>query len=384
MSPKMLQPDILSQSPGFYTATLPRSVVSFSIQVTQQSGADSLLIVRDRHFEFTKLPLEILILLLGVMAAEQLPLFRCLCKAFHKIVTENEAAIVLAALKNDWYRTASKLYYRHIYYPRPPPNTLHLNDLYRLARLCDSARNLAFLIAQNEIIDLIRDSEHTSITPDQDCSVTQIAANLYPYIVTLFHFLGNFRISLASFIPDPHVAYSYTIFARRPSSHIERQLLAQYNKETVFQLCSLYYILLEIVEGKLPREDITTLPFRSFDFNYLQILVFAGLEAVRDVIAKGSISTRVRYIRSHYDQTMVVPDTSSHRDLVPLPKSILPRLDHQMTSHLCRRLPLAEDLLNLENAGGWGYPGEIDEDAEEGKFLEYLATHDGAEPRLVV
>lgn len=352
--------------------------------MTQRGGANSLLIVRDRHFEFTKLPLEILIILLGAMAAEQLSLFRRLCKAFHKVVKENESAIVTAALKNDFYRTASKLYYQHIYFPRPPPNTLHLNDLYRLARRCDSARNLAFLIAQNEIIDLIRDSENTSIAPDQDCSVSQITANLYPYIVALFHFLENYRFSLATFVPDPHLTYSYTTFARRPSSQIEGQLLAHYNKETVFRLCSLYYILLEIVEEKLPQEDITTLPFRSFDFNYLQILIFGGLEAVRDVIAKDSISTRVRYIRAHYDQTMVVPDTSYHRNLIPLPKPILQKLDHQMTSHLCRRLPSAEDLLNLENAGGWGYPGEVDEDVEEGKFLEFLATHDGAEPRLLV
>ena len=351
--------------------------------MTQRDDANSLLIVRDRHFEFTKLPLEILIILLGQMAAEQLPLFRCLCKAFKTIVTENESAIVKAALKNDWYRTASKLYYHHIYHPRPPPNTLHLKDLYRLARRCDSARNLAFLIAQNEIIDLIRDSENTSIAPDQACSVTQIAANLYPYIVALFHFLENFRSSLATFVPDPHLTYSYTTFARRPSSQIERQLLARYNKETVFRLCSLYYILLEIVEEKVPAADLATLPFRSFNFNYLHVLIFGGLEAVRDVIAKDSVPTRVNHIRAHYKKAMDVPESHRFEHLVLLPKPILPRLDHQMRSQLCRRLPSAEDLMNLEYAGDWGYPGEF-VDAEDGKFLEYLAIHDGAEPRLLV
>ena len=382
----MLQPDVSSQSQGFYTATLPRSVVSFSIHRWQQNGANSLLIVRDRHFEFTKLPLEILIILLGQMAAKQLLLFKRLCKAFQKVVTENESAIVTAALKNDWYRTASKLYYTHIYFPRPPPNTLHFNDLYRLARRCDSARNLAFLIAQNEITDLIRDSQNTSIAPDQIRSVTQVAANLYPYLVALFHFLETYRFRLATFVPDPHFVYSYAVFARKPSTQIEKQLLALYNKETVFRLCSLYWILVKIIEEKVPDTGLVTLPFRSSDFNYLQILIFGGLEAVRDVIAKDSVSARVTHIRAHYKKAMDMPGSLSRRkrDLVRLPKPILPRLDQQMRGHLCRRLPSAEDLLHLENAGLWGYPGEIDEDAEEGKFLEYLGTHAGAEPRLLV
>ena len=100
-----------------------------------------LLTSRRRRFDFMKLPTEILITLLGEMAAGQLPLFRSLCRAFHNFVTANERPIVFSALMNDKYRTASRLYYRHIYYSRLPQDTLHFADLYQLARRCDSARN---------------------------------------------------------------------------------------------------------------------------------------------------------------------------------------------------------------------------------------------------
>ena len=392
MSSEMLQPDGLGQSPGFYTATLPRSVVSFLFHVTQRSAANPLLTVRDRLFDFTKLPLEILIILLGQMAAEQLPLFRSLCRTFRNIVTASESAIVTAALKNDRYRTASKLHYRHIYYPRPPPNILHLADLYRVACRCDSARNLALLLAQKHIIGLIRASNNTGIAPNQACSITRIADNVYPYIIGLFHFLENYRFALATFVPDPTYAYSYTIFARRPSSQIERQLLAQYNKETIYRLCCLYHQLLKIVEKKVPRVDLPTLPGQTsapWTSNYLEVFSFGGLQAVRDVIVKRTIKSRVKYILAHYNNTTAIKlpffhGGRKHRKLVPLPKPILPGLDHQMRSNLCRRLPSATNLLELQNAGLWGYPLEADKVVEEGKFLGYLATHDGAEPKLLL
>ena len=261
MSSKMLQPSILSQTPGFHpAATLPRSVVSFSVHVTQKSGANSLLIVRDRYFDFMELPLEILIVLLGEMPAEQLPLFRSLCRAFHDFVATHQSHIVTAALRNGRYRTASKLYYPHIFYPRPPPITLHVNDLYLLSCRCDSARNLASLLAEHHVIDLIRASQNSGIAPNQACSITQVADNLYPYVISLFHFMESYRYALATFVPYPNYAYSCIDFARKPSSQIERQLLAQYNTLTVYRLCFLYDILLKIVKQKIPQENLACLP----------------------------------------------------------------------------------------------------------------------------
>lgn len=90
------------------------------------------------------------------MAAGQLPLFRSLCRAFHNFVTANERPVVFSALMNDKYRTRSRLYYRHIYYPRLPQNALYVADLYQLARRCDSTPSLALL---NHLLDLIRTSK---------------------------------------------------------------------------------------------------------------------------------------------------------------------------------------------------------------------------------
>lgn len=78
--------------------------------------------------------------------------------------------------------------------------------------------------------------------------------HLYIYIIGLFYFSENYRIAPATFVPDPRYAFSYTIFARRPSSQIERQLLAQYNMEVVYRLFCCYDLLLEIVDQKVPQQ----------------------------------------------------------------------------------------------------------------------------------
>lgn len=392
MSATMIQPDILGQSPGFYTATLPKSVISFSSHLAHQRSANPLLIFLHRRFDFMRLPVEILALILGELAAGQLTVFRCLCRAFHDSVTANEYAIASSILKTDLYRTASKLYYRHIYCPRPPPNTLHLDDLYQLARRCDSARHLALLLAQNHIESLIRTAELAGIAPDQAYSVTKVAENIYPYIIGLFHFLEEYRFALATFVPDPSCTTATT-----PSSQISRRLLAQYNQETVDRLRILYGILLAITEQKVPRIDLVTLdaplrvPFYTHisesDASYLDIFVFGGLEAVRDIIAQTSVSAGVDYIVAHFSKAtpFQLPFNYKHRyhaTLVPLPKPLLPELDRQTAIDIYSRLPSAHSLMLMSEPALWGW-GMAWLNAEDKKFLGYLATHEGSEPKLL-
>lgn len=394
MSTEEIQPDGLGPTAGFYTVALPKSVDSVSSCVTRRSGSSPLLIVQNRRFDFMKLPVEILTTILSEMAAAQLPLFRSLCRAAHDFVTANEHGIVFSALKKDLYRTASKLYYRHIYYPRPQPNILHVDDLYQVARRCDSARALAFLLAQDHFMDLIRTSEHTGVAPNHACCVKKVAENIYPYIIGLFHFLEKYRHALATFVADTR----YTNSIRTPGSQIERRLLAQYNKETVYRLCCLYHLLMKIAHQRLPQSNLVTMSMIlrlsspagciQPDASYLDLFIFGGLEAFRDVVAQTSVSARVDYLLAHYNK--VTPITlpvkykrRSHATLVPLPKPILPELGHQTAIDTYRRLPFTELILDLANAGLWGYDWGLQQRIEEGKFLGYLATHEGAEPKLL-
>lgn len=371
MSTEKIQSDGLGPTPGFYTATLPK------------------------RFDLMKLPVEILTTILSEMAAAHLPLFRSLCRACHDFVTANEHRIVFYALKNDLYSTASKLYYRHIYYPRPPPNILHVDDLYQVTRRCDSARHLAFLLAQNHFIDLIRASEHTGLAPNQACSVTKVAENIYPYIIGLFHFLENHRHALATFVADPRYATSI----RSPSSQIEIRLLALYNEETVYRLCCLYHLLVKIACQQIPASQIVTMSsvlrlpppsdfFSQLDHSYLDLFVFGGLEAFRDVVTQTSVLARVDYLLAHYSKVTPISlpvkyKGRTHARLVSLPKPILPELGRQAAIDTCRRLPSTIIILDLLNAGLWGYGWGLRRHIEEGKFLGYLATHEGAEPKLL-
>ena len=394
MSTEKIQPDGLGPTAGFHTATLPKSVDSSSSRVTRRSSSSPLLIVQNRRFVFMKLPVEILMIIITEMTAAELPLFRSLCRASHDFVTVNEHSIVFSVLKNDLYRTASKLYYRHIYHPHPPPYILHVNDLYQVARRCDSARHLASLLAQNHFIDLIRTSEHTGIGPNHAYSVTKVAENIYPYLIGLFHFLENFRHDLATFVADPRYANS----VRTPGSQVEIRLVAQYTKETVYRISSLFHLLTKIVRLRVPWNDLMSmssilrlLPIADYiepDRCKLDLFILGGLEAFRDIVAQNSVSARVDYLLAHYNQVMPIPlpftyNRRIHTTLVPLPKPILPELSRQTAIDTCLRLPIALLILDLLGAGLWGYKPDLDRHAVEGRFLGYLATHEGPEPQLL-
>lgn len=340
------------------------------------------------------IPTEILVIILGEMAAGQLRLFRSLRWAFRNFATANEYQIVFAALKNDLYRTASKLYYRHIYDPRPLRSTLQFHDLYQVARRCDSARTLALLLTRNYLMILLRDSGNAGIASNQAYSITKVAENIYPYIIGLFHFLEHYRNALVTFVPDPRHATS----PQTMNSQIERRLLAQYNQETVYRLCCVYHVLLELFRRRIPRIRIITMSYLlrvprptngiAIDACYLDIFVFGGLEAVRDVMGEASIRARVDHVLAHYSKKIAIPlpldyDSRNYETLVSLPRPEVPELDHRTATDICRRLPLATDFLNIGNAALRPFSRLCKRDTEGKKFLRYLATHEGAEPKLL-
>ena len=126
-------------------------------------------------------------------------------------------------------------------------------------------------------------------------------------------------------------------------------------------------------------------PFDLFGGSYLEIFVFGGLEAVRDVIAQTSISARVNYVLAHFSKTTpiqlkITHNGRHHTMLVPLPKPLPPELDDQTTPNTCIRLPSSPNkLLSQWNEGLWGDSRNNDGYAKKGKYLGYLATHEGAE-----
>lgn len=128
--------------------------------------------------------------------------------------------------------------------------------------------------------------------------------------------------------------------------------------------------------------------FILFGGSYLEIFVFGGHEAVRDVIAQTSISARVDYVLAHFSKTTpiqlkVTHNGRHHTTLVPLPKPLLPELDYQTTTDTCVLLPSSPNkLLRHWNEGLWGDSRDLDGYVKKEKFLGYLATHEGAEPEF--
>ena len=254
-----------------------------------------------------------------------------------------------------------------------------------MARRCDGARSLAFLVAQSQLIDSIRDSVCNSrravVAPNQACSTTKVAENVYPYIIAMFHFFEKYRAALATSAPT--------------SAKKIKELLAQYNKETAYRIRCLYHLLLEIIKQKFPplnllrTSRLLNVPcltdIARSDRLYLEMFVFGGLEAVTDIIAQTSLRARRDHLIAHYAATtaisaLVTDDSKCH--LIPLPKPLLPKLDYKTTTKISCRLSRLKWLFKSD-ASIWGESWFLGEGAAAAGFLEYLVTHEGAEPELM-
>ena len=164
MSAGMMKANGLGQTSSFYTVPLePKLVDSPPLHQTHQSDVNHSLTFQSRRFDFMGLPLELQLMILAQMTAGQLHLFRDLCGGFRDRGTGSEDHIVSSALKNDSHYTASTLYHPYLRHRLPRANTLQINDLDEVARRCEGARRLAFLVAESHLVEPIVDViDHSS------------------------------------------------------------------------------------------------------------------------------------------------------------------------------------------------------------------------------
>ena len=158
----------------------------------------------------------------------------------------------------------------------------------------------------------------------------------------------------------------------------------------------LYHLLLEIMKSKfpvrrrfsvsrvlsIPRSDL----FWESDDVYLEMFVLGGLEAVNQTFVQPSIPAKAQmpHLMVYYINAWRVarPITDRHRgQLVPLSKPFLERLDYGTARRTCLRLPIP-NMLFKSRARCWGKSWYDHEGARGTEFLEYLATHEGGEPKL--
>ena len=276
----------------------------------------------------------------------------------------NQCKIVQYAFNgmNPLYGTASHLYHS-LYRPVNPDRTY----LFRIARRCDIAKQLAVALAAQL---------QNAGTRFDEVSYGKFTRNVVPYLLAHTHFFECCRDGLANYVPDP----SHPNSLMKPSARVEMSILAgRYNRETVYRICALHRMLKRIIAMYYWLLDV-----RGVDFiDCTEFFTFGGLEAVKDAFLGPGLDHRVSIVDRHFVRASPNPFARPHA-LLP---STFSRVDRATAAKICRLLPDPQHpVLEVENLWLCGFPlsERCQTEREVARFHEYLVTYEGDEPELVL
>ena len=190
--------------------------------------------------------------------------------------------IVWGALNNPSspYSTVHRLYHG-LYQPVNPGLQYFLG----MSRRCEIAKELSIALADKVV------ETHPSLPGVQlkTASYGKFVRNIEPYILALADFFECYRDGLASYA-------NHTTSPQIPFDAVELSVLSsKYNRETVYRICSLYYMLKLILDRDLRNWEVNGVLRKMFvyhDVNRVSyndsvgIFTFGGIEAVKDIVAE--------------------------------------------------------------------------------------------------
>ena len=302
------------------------------------------------------------------------------------LILEKQREFVRDAFNSySLYGIASRLYHT-LYRPVNPG----LTYLYRIARRCDIAKQLAIALAAQ-----LQKTPYSNLSGSQlpkepldEATYGRFIKNVLPYNIALANFFERYRDGLANYAPNPSHANSI----RTPSVRVGIPILTRnYNRETVYRICALYDILKRIIGIKFNiwypgvRQVYMDRLLAIDGTNYshcTDVFTFGGLEAVKDIMVQPNLGRRLSILHDHFAR--VSPDyiTRAHA----LPASTLSKLDRATIERICRLLPSDGDrVLDFYTLAVGGFPRERCSREEELKrFYKHLVTYEGDVPELIL
>lgn len=308
---------------------------------------------------------------------------------FHNhTILANELDVVQYAVarRNSPLYTANRLH--HSLYQ---PGNHDLRYLFRIARKCYIAKQLAAPLAAR----FQTNGYHPSSSKSQPsgkfvdgASYGRFVKNMVPYILALDHFLECYRNGLVSYVPDPRHANSVL----NPSFRVEFSILSRnYNRETVYRICSLYDNLNYLLDLQIPSRirdgrDIMMMSLLHISgcsySGHADIFTFGGLEVIKDMMEQSESEACLYILEDHFARALPDLLTRDHA----LPTSTLSKVDRAGAERICRLLPPAScRVLNLDILKYYGFPQERCWKIQElHRFHDHLTNYEGDEPELIL
>lgn len=320
--------------------------------------------------------LEMQIMILCQMSLEDLLQFRLVCRAFNRIVNWNQSSVVMHFTRHGPLSKFAMLY-------RPlAPVPLELGVLFDLSHRWHVVDHIAVFLARFHLIQFHHLTPPSLVEqPENAAIVNNMARNMRPYLLMLYHFIEMYRAGLAQAVN------AHKTVADIPSEdlrcRVEAQILRQYNGHVIHRLCAMSNFLIKVIVRRLRPASYAGGLERllrgwsrdpASEAQCMELLVIGSLETINQTVTLPGFPARIAAIERHLREfsSMPKPDRRPSRTMSVISRknksisdeptssnNIMRPLDLETVKKISCTLPERDNFLNIERIVSLFQPGVV-------------------------
>ncbi|MCJ1465205.1 hypothetical protein MMC07_003821 [Pseudocyphellaria aurata] len=320
---------------------------------------------------------EMQILILCQMSLGDLLRFRLVCRGFNRLVNWNQSSIVIHFLRHGPLSRFARLYQN-----LATPSVLGFDILFNLSHRWHVVNHIAIFLARFHLIQVHHLTPPSLVEqPEYAVVVDNMARNMRPYLLMLYHFIEMYRAELAESVS------TYQDVADIPSddisTRVEARLIRQYNGHVIPRLCSMSNFLIKVIVRRLRPASYAGGFERllrgwsrdpASEAQCIELLVIGSLETVNKTVTLSGFPARIAAIERHLQEfsSMKKPDhrpsrrvpvisrKGKSRNLHPTTSNaIMPPLDLETVKKISWILPGRDDFLDIKRLAPLFDPGVV-------------------------
>lgn len=291
-----------------------------------------------------------------------------------------------------------------LYQTLATPAPFDLDVLFNLSHRWHVVNHIAIFLARFHLIQAHHlTSPNLVEQPENAALVNNMAQNMRPYLLMLYHFIEMYRAALAESVN------SYKNVADIPSedlsNRVEAQILRHYNGHVIHRLCAMSNFLIKVIVRRLRPASYAGGFERllrgwsrdpASEAQCMELLIIGSLETVNTTVTLSGFPARIAAIERHLQEfsSMQQPDRRPSRrmsvisrrsksisDDVTPSNTIMRPLDLETVKRISRVLPARDDFLKIERLVSLFAPGVVlvDQVQTPWNFALAMMRRDGEE-----
>lgn len=269
-----------------------------------------------------------------------------------------------------------------LYQPLATPAPLDLNVLFNLSHRWHVVNHIAIFLARFHLIQAHHlTSPNLVEQPENAAMVNNMARNMRPYLLMLYHFIEMYRAELAESVN------TYKNLADIPSedlsNRVEAQILRHYNGHVIHRLCAMSNFLIKVIVRRLRPASYAGGFERllrgwsrdpASEAQCMELLIIGSLETVNKTVTLSGFPARIAAIERHLQEfsSMKKPDGRPSRRMLVVSRrsksisddatpsqTIMRPLDLDTVKRISRVLPARDEFLKIERVVSLFEPGVV-------------------------